>query len=99
MIVHYTVHSAVEESVEHFPDLINLKEEEEKTPLHLAIANNHFLLASYLMEKVHSIKPDIQFVVHIVPALIASSSEDNNIFNILKVYRQLLDLDFELCYW
>lgn len=49
MILNY---SGVEESVEHCPDLINLKNEEGKTPLHLAILSNHFHLASYLMERV-----------------------------------------------
>lgn len=49
MILNY---SGVEESVEHCPDLINLKNEEGKTPLHLTILSNHFHLASYLMERV-----------------------------------------------
>ena len=51
-IVYVSHCSGVEESVEHFPNFINLKDHEGKTPLHIAIVNNHFHLATYLMEKV-----------------------------------------------
>ena len=44
--------SAVEESIEYFPELVNLKDDDGKTPLHIAIANDHFHLATYLMEMV-----------------------------------------------
>ena len=46
------IYSAVEESIEYFPELVNLKDGDGKTPLHIAIANNHFHLATYLMETV-----------------------------------------------
>ena len=48
----FTGYRAVEECIEKFPEHFNLKNDEEQTPLHLAILNNHFHLATYLMEKV-----------------------------------------------